>query len=347
MNATISTAALSAASRLSVTQAQAALVKAQVELSSGKLADIGLGLGSATGRYVSFTAQGQRLQAMVDSNAGTATRLSATTTALDAMRATATSFLASLTAAATAGMVPGALVGTAGSNLGALTSTLNTTVAGEAIFAGIDSGVTPLTAYTAGSASKAAVDQAFSSTFGTSQSSASASSIGGPAMQSFLDTSYASLFTASGYAATWSTASDRATSAQISPTETVDTSVSANAAPFRQLAQAYAMVKEFGGANFGSDAGRAVIASATALVSTALAGLTTAEAGIGSAQAAVSDADDRMTGQISYLSSQSDGMVGVDTAALATRISALRTQIQASYAITAQLQQLSLVDYLK
>ncbi len=82
-------------------------------------------------------------------------------------------------------------------------------------------------------------------------------------MQSYLDGSFANLFTSANYEGTWSSASDTAATAQISATETVATSVSANADPFRQLAQAYTMVKEYGGANFGSDAGQAVIAAAT------------------------------------------------------------------------------------
>jgi len=342
-----STTALLSAPRQTVMQAQAALSQAQIELASGRLADIGTGLGRTTGEYVALGAQQTRLQSIKDSNAGTATRLAATTAGLDTLRGTASSFLSLLTEASTAGATPGALVATGTSNLDALTATLNTSVGGQAIFAGINTGLAPLTTYAAGSAAKAAVDNAFSSAFGTSQSSASVSSISGPAMQSFLDGPYAALFNASGYAATWSTASDQVTTAQISSTETVVTSVSANAQPFRQLAQAYAMVKEFGGANFGSAAGQAVIASATTLVSSALAGMTSAEAGIGQSQSALSDANDRMTTQIGYLSTQASDLVSVDAAALSTRISGLQTQIQASYEMTAQLQQLSLVNYLK
>ena len=339
----ISSYALSAAPRLTVTQAQAALSKAQVELSSGKLADIGLGLGSATGTYVSLGAQASRLQSIVDSNGTTATTLTAATTGLDALRSTASTFLASLTEAASAGNTAGTLATTASANLDALTSTLNTTVGGNAIFAGIDSGQTPMTAYTAGSPAQVAVSDSYAANFG----SRDPSTITGAQMRSYLGGSCAGLFTASNYQGTWSSASDAVPTAQISTTETVATSVSANADPFRQLAEAYTMVKEYGGANMRSDAGQAVIAAATQLVSTAVAGLTAAEAGIGQSQAAVSDANTRMTTQIDYLSTQSSGMVGVDASSLSIQISGLQTQIQASYEITSELQQLSLVNYLK
>lgn len=343
----ISTNALAAAPRLTVMQAQAALSTAQVELSSGKLADIGLGLGSGTGAYVSLTAQQGRLQAIKDSNATTAATLTGATTALDTLRTTATSFLSSLTEATTSGTVPNTLVTAASTNLGALTSTLNTTVGGNAIFAGINTAVSPLTTYAAGSAAKAAVDSSFSSTFGTTQDSTSASSISGTDMQSYLDGSFSDLFDASNYEGTWSSASDTVPTAQISTTETVQTSVSANSEPFRQLAEAYTMVQEFGGSNFGSAAGQAVLASATSLVGSAITGLTAAQSTIGLSQSSLSDADDRMATQISYLSTQSSDMVDVDPTALSTQISGLQAQIQASYEVTSQLQQLSLVSYLK
>ena len=346
----VSSYALAASPRLTVSQAQQALSKAQVELSSGKFADIGLGLGSSSGNYVSLGNQQSRLQAIKDSNGTTASTLTAAYSGLDALRTTATSFLASLTQASGTGSVSGTLVATAGANLDSLIETLNTSVGGNAIFGGIDSGSAPMTAYTDGtppSKSKAAVDASFASSFsGAKPADASNATISGQAMTDYLAKQFSTLFD-TGYQGTWSSASGTVPTAQISATETVTTSVSANDTSFRQLAQAYATVKEFGGSNFGSAAGQAVIASATKLVSSAIAGLTQAQAGIGLSQAAVSDADDRMSTQIDYLSTQAQSMVAVDPAALATRISGLQTQIQASYEITSQLQQLSLVNYLK
>ncbi len=343
----ISSYALTTAPRLAVAQAQAALSTAQVELSSGKLADIGLGLGSATGGYISLNTQQSRLQAITDSNNTTSTTLTTANSTLDALRTTATSFLASLTQSSGAGAVAGTLVTTAGANLNALTASLNTTVDGNSIFGGINSGVAPMTTY-AGSTAETQVNQSFTTAFsGTTQSSASASTISGAAMQTYLDGAFANLFSSTNYQGTWSAASSTVQTAQISTTETVPTSVSANSDAFRQLAQAYTMVKEFGGANFNSDAGQAVVASASKLVTSAIAGLTSAQAGIGLSQTAVSNANDRMSSQIDYLMTQSTNMVSVDPSLLSTKISGLQTQIQASYEITSQLQQLSLVNYLK
>lgn len=344
----ISSPALGLASRQAVMQVQAELSNAQVELSSNKRADIGIGLGSTSGRYLSLKAEQTQLKAITDDNALTSTRLSATDGGLSTLRTAATSFLANLTSAASAGMDPTALQSTAASNLQSLIATLNTAVNGQYIFSGINSGTAPMAAYTSvpASGSKAAVDGAFSSAFGTSQTSAAAGTVTGTAMKNFLDGSFASLFGDPSYGTDWSAASGQVISSRITPTETVETSVSASNTAFRQLAQAYTMVSEFGTAAFGGDAVRTVITSATKLVGDALAGLTNAQAGIGVAQAAVSAANDGMAAQIGLLSNQADAMDGVDTYTLNTRLAALETQIQASYSITEQIQKLSLVNYL-
>ena len=345
----ISTPALVAAPRLSVIQAQAALSKAQVELSSGKLADIGTGLGDQTGQYTSYNEQQGLLQGLTQGNATTTTRLSTTTTALDALRETANAFMSNLTEATTDGSIPTSLVVISSNNLDTLVSTLNTSTGNEYIFGGINSSVQPVAAYTTSppSTTKQAVDDAFTSSFGVSQTSSDAGSISGADMQTFLAGSFSSLFNASSFSSTWSSASDTVVSSRISTTETVNSSVSANDQPFRQLAQAYTMVKEFGASNLNSAAGQAVLASATQLVSSAISGLTDIESGVGVSQAAVSDANDTMSTQINFLSSQASALVAVDPSILATQISELQTQIQASYEITSQLQQLSLVSYLK
>ena len=68
-------------------QAQASLAKAQQELSSGRMADIGLGLGAASGQLISLSEQQSRLQSLTDSNALATTRLSATSSAIGALSA--------------------------------------------------------------------------------------------------------------------------------------------------------------------------------------------------------------------------------------------------------------------
>jgi flagellar hook-associated protein 3 FlgL len=342
----ISSPSISTASRQSIMQAQSALAKAQSELTSGTLADPGLSLGSGAGQLVTLSTEQNKLQTLTTTNGIASTRLTATTSALDALRTTASAFLTTLTTSGSTGT--SSLASTAQSNLAALTSTLNTAVSGQYIFGGINADTQPMTAYTdsPASANKQAVDGAFSTAFGTSQTSAGASAISGTDLQSFLDTQFASLFGASSFSGSWSTASDTVISSQIAPNQTAQTSVSANAESFRQLAQAYTTIKEFSSGTLSSGATQAAISSATSLISKALAGLTNMEAGVGVTQSAISSANESMSTQISLLSTRSSGLDGVDSYALSTQISNLQTQIRASYELTAQMQQMSLAMYL-
>ena len=223
-----------------------------------------------------------------------------------------------------------------------------TTVAGQAIFGGLNTDGVPVTTYSASpaSANKQAVDAAFSAAFGTAQTSAAAGAITPADMTSFLSGSFAGLFDASSFGATWSAASDQTQSTQISSSQTISTSVSANNAAFRGLAQAYTMVSELTGTNVSAATQQAVVQSAIGVMNTAIAGLTTTQASVGIAQNAITDANTRLSAQTTLLANDNTDLTSVDVYALNTKISALQTQIEASYKLTSTLQQLSLVNYL-
>ena len=344
----VSTQTLMGASRASVMQAQASLSDAQQELSTGKLADVGLSLGTRSATVLSLNLEASRLQTLTDGNTTATTRLQATTSAIGTLQSTATTFLSALSTANPSSPALSSLLTTAQNNLGALTSVLNTTVAGQYIFGGINVTEPPMTAYSASpaSANKQAVDASFQATFGFSQTSASATSVTADQMQSYLDTSFAALFADPAYGASWSAASSTAVSSQISTSQAADTSVTANEGPFRQIAQAYTMIQEFAGTNMNTAASQVVMNTAMTLVSKAIDGMTRVNAGVGVVQSTISDANDRMATQIGLLSGQSSTLQSSDSYALTTQISTLQTQIQASYEVTAKLQQLSLVNYL-
>ncbi len=131
-----------------------------------------------------------------------------------------------------------------------LISGLNTNVDGDYLFAGTNTSVAPITDYySAGSANQPAVNTAFSSSFGFSQTSSSVANITASQMQSFLDNNFAPLFQGSNWTSDWSSASDTTTTSEISPSQTVNTSVSANQSAFQDLAQAYTMVADLGTQN--------------------------------------------------------------------------------------------------
>lgn len=341
----VSSQVLSLAPRTAVLNAQSELTKAQAELASGKLSDVGLALGGRSGQVISMAAQSAHLQGYIDTNTIATARLKSTTAILDNLQSTASAFLATLATSDPSSPSFPTVSLSAANGLDAMISGLNTSVGGQAIFGGINTDTAPLTTYE-GSPAQTAVRDSFTSTFGFPPSSPSAATVSAADMKSYLDTQFASLFSASSFSSTWSQASDQTVTTQISDDVTLPTSVSANENAFRVLAQAYTMMREFGTGPLGTAAKGAAVTAATSLLGKAGDGLIDLNANTGLTLSAMTDASDRQSTQKSLLDTQVASLQGVDTYALTTRLSALQTQVQASFELTSELRKLSLVNYL-
>jgi flagellar hook-associated protein 3 FlgL len=349
MNTTfISTSAISQATQLSLLKMQANLADVQTEATTGRLADVGLGLGYQTGQTVSLRNELSRLSAITDTNNLASTRLSASQSALQTMASDAQSFLNQLISAPSAATGASVLQTQAQSGLNSLLDALNTTVNGAYIFSGINSDVQPIAPYyqTPPSASQQAVAAAFTSTFGTTQSDPANTNIPSAAMGTFLTTTFANLFSGTAWGNTWSAASDQNARSRISTSQLIDTSTNANQQPFQQLASAYTMVADLGVQNLNSSAFQTVVNQAAQLVGSAIQGLNTIESTLGAAQTSITNANDSMSIQTNFLTTQINNLEAVDPAEASTKLSALMTQIDTSYSITGRIQQLSLLNYL-
>ena len=213
-------------------------------VSTGNYADIGQTLGAQTGENVSLQAQNSLLQTITDTNQTVATRLSPTETILGNLRTNARIFSTLLENNGSTSNAS-AIQATGQSDLQDLISSLNSSLNGDYIFGGTNTGEQPITDYYATSApNKSAVNNAFLTAFGMSQTSAGVSTISGVNMQNFLDNQFAPLFQGSNWTTNWSSASSQ--------------SVSANSTVFQQLAQAYTMVADLGTQNLSSSAYQAV-----------------------------------------------------------------------------------------
>lgn len=342
----ISSSSVLSSVRQSVLQAQAGLSQAQTEISSGTQADLGVYLGARTGTSISIKNQVDALSGYTASNAVASTRLDTTATTLTSMITAAQAISASLVSASSTGGSTAGLQASGTSGLQALLSGLNVSVGGQYVFGGINSGTEPASDYASTSKAKAAVDDAFSQAFGFSQTSAGASTISGSDMTNFLNGSFDSQFSAASWSANWSQASTTAISSAIAPSQSATTSVSANEAAFRQIAEAYTMLSEFTGSTMSADAKAAVVTKATTMVNSGLAALNQVQTGVGVTQAAVAAANTGLSAQATVLKGQASDMESVDTYALSTRVTTLQTQLQASYELTSRLQSLSLTNYL-
>jgi flagellar hook-associated protein 3 FlgL len=331
-----------------VMQAQSSLTSAITEESTGQYADLGLQLGDQSGHELSLKEQLGLLQTLTSGNSLVSSSLSTAQSALSAIQSSAQTTLNDL-AAWTPSANSGALLQNMGhSALQSLVASANATSGDQYVFGGVNSAVAPMTDYysTPESAAKTAIDQAFQTTFGVLPSDPAAANISATAMQSFLSGPFAALFQGAAWGANWSSASSVNTSAEIAPGQTVTTSTNANQPGFHELAQAYAMLSEFGGSALSGSAQQAVTTAATSLVSQGVNSMINVQAELGSTQSAVAQASSSMSSQLTILQNQIGDLDNVNTTTTAAEISSLTNQIQMAYELTSRLQQLTLAQYL-
>jgi flagellar hook-associated protein 3 FlgL len=342
----ISTLMLSSALRSSITNNQSALSKATKEATTGRFADVGIELGTSTGRDMALRADMSFMDQIVDTNGLVSGRLDVTQNRITQLGSTAQEFLKNLIAARDADSGARMILPSASANLQDLVGALNASYNGSYLFGGINTQNAPIANYAAGSTSKNAVDADFLSTFGFSQSSGSVSSITPAQMQNFLNTSFDAEFASPAWNTNWSSATNQVLSSRISTTEVVDTSVSANEPGFRKLAEAYTMLSDLGNTNLSKDTFQVIVDKAISLVSGASNDLAVLGGSVGSIQQRVTDATEKLKIQHDILSEQVVAMEKVDPAEASVRVATLQKQIETALSLTARLQKISLINYL-
>lgn len=335
------------APRTGVGRLQTELATATKEIATGRYADVGATLGGGVAEAFGLRRQSALLAALTQSNTAAQHRLDTSQAALKEIQAAADQTLKEM-ASLPADKRAAAVAASARTRLAALTAALNTSADGQAVFGGTDSGRPPLTAYDGvpTSAAKSAVQQAFSDYFHFAPGDSAAAGVSASSLKSFIEGPVADLFTASNWAGTWSEASDRTIDSQISLTETVTTSASANAEPFRKLAMAYVVASAIGLPSFSNEAQEAATGKVMELLSQGSSGLTAMQADLGRSQSRITDANERMTKQSALLTGQIHDLESVDPAEAKSRVDAITTQMQMSYGLTAQLRSLSLINFI-
>ena len=331
-----------------VMQAQSQLTSVMTEESTGQYADLGLQLGDQSGYELSLKEQVGQLQALTAGNTVVSTSLSTAQNALSAVQTTAQTTLDNLAGSTQDANSDVSLQDMGQSGLQSLISGANSTSGDQYVFGGINSAVAPIADYysTPTSAAKAAIDQAFQTTFGVLPTDPGAANISASDMQSFLSGPFAALFQGASWSTDWSSASSVNTTAEVAPGQTVTTSTNANQPGFQQLAQAYAMLSEFGGSALSSDAQQAVATAASSLLSQGVNSMINLQAGLGSTQSVVTNATNSMSSQLTILQDQVGALDNVNTTATAAQITSLTNQVQMAYELTSRLSQLNLAQYL-
>ncbi|MGP9813360.1 flagellar hook-associated family protein [Rhodopseudomonas sp. NSM] len=342
----ISSSAISTTLRIAAMKSQAAVSRATKEATTGRHADVGLSLGALAGRDVVLRAERVEIDKLVDTNALVAGRLDTSQQRISGLIDTAESFQKDLLAARNSANGGTVIAQSAAANLKSLISTLNVAMNGQYLFAGTNTGVTPMVDYAAGSPSKTAIDAAFVATFGFSQSSPLVSGISAVDMQSFLDTTLQAEFDDPAWGANWSTSSDQVMRSRISTTQTIDSSATANEPAFRKLAMAYTMLSDLGTQNLNQAALQSVIDTAIGTVGEAINDLAGIGAHLGTAQEQTTNATSRLKVQGDLITQQVTAMEEVDPAEASVRVTNLNNQLEMSLALTARIQQLSILNYL-
>lgn len=341
----VSSSAISQALRYQMMRMQSELVQRQQEM-DGTVADADIALGARVSRTVSLDGNMLHLQGIIDSNSLASNRLSATQDALSQMTEVAQKFLSTLTASASGVDNTAVMQSEARGALDAFTSLLNANMNGEYLFAGINTDVKPVNDFTdPASDNRNAFDQAFFGFFGFTASDPQAANITAADMETFLGTIEQQFFS-DDWGDNWSNASDQKIVSRISPNDTTETSITANSEGMRKLMMASASISAMLSGPLSKEAQGVLYNKAIDLVGSGLANVADVGGQVGVAQNRVSNASERLSAQIDLSKKFLQTLEGVDPYEAATRVNDLLTQIETSYALTARIQQLSLINYL-
>lgn len=344
----VSTAAIQNAAKLAIQRAQSDIIDRQVELTTGKHADIGLALGSQSAKSISLGREVARLDTILDSNALVTQRLSSSQEALGQMAEGAQTMLNTLLTAQdspTADQV-GVVQQELSAALGNFTSLANLSVGGEYLFAGVNTDVKPLNSYTAeDSPAKEAFDQAFTDHFNFGPDAPEVADITADELDTFLEDVVEPMFSGDGWQ-NWSKASDTDMSSRIRPNEVIDSSSNANGQGFRDFAMTAVVGLELLDLPFNAEAQSRLGEKLVDYAGRAISGLTAERTELGVAEGRVAKADVALKNQKDVIATHLGELEGVDPYEAATQINTLLTQMEASYALTARIQQLSLLNYL-
>lgn len=344
----VSTIALQNALKLQVQTGQLALTRAQTEASTGQYADFGLSLAGQASEAVNLSNNVNQLQAISDSNSIVDTRLSSAQDALGRISdsaQTALDALVGITGSSGAAQVR-TVQNTVKNVFEAATGAANLSANGEYLFGGINSSQPPLNDYfAAGSPARTAFANSFQAYFGFPVDDPAVAGITGGQMNAFID-QLESDYDGASWQANWSNASDTPLTSRINTNEVIATSTTTNSQGFRKLALGAVISVELLGKNLSSGAQGVVAQRATTAIGDAISAIDADRSTLGVAQSRVKKANDGISNQIDLVKTQMNNLEGVDPYEAATRVNALTTQLETSYALTSRISQLSLLNYL-
>lgn len=321
---------------------------AQKEIVTGRLADIGYSLGGKTHFAVSIENEMDMIRQMKVTNSFVTRRMETMQLSIGSMVDAANDFLADMSTEITTSLDRSFLKSLSLSALENTTASLNVAYKGEYIFSGVNSDSPSIVEYegASGAAAKQAVQDAFTNHFGFDANDPSAANLTKADMEGFLDGPYNDLFNDSNWSTLWSSASDRGIRSKVSSQELIETPSTAQSEAYRKLIAASVLMVEFADTQLNDQAIDGLATGALNLSSNAVSELANEQGLIGLVQERVSRADERMSLQKDVLANQLNDLTGVDPYEAVIRLQSLSISLEASYAATARIQSLSIMNYI-
>ncbi|WP_306118283.1 MULTISPECIES: flagellar hook-associated family protein [unclassified Roseitalea] len=341
----IATQALFNQMRNATAHMQSELSRLQQEAVTGRMADAGLALGERAQDLVSFRSDIAHVEGTIDANQIAMSRLDMTQTGLGQLTGLADGMVSTLGIWLGEDGKGADVAKAAASALTDMTGVLNLKVNGSHIFAGLNTQAAPVAEHVGGPG-QAAFEAAFASHFGFAKTDPAAATITAADMTDFLETVIEPDFMGAGWTSRYSSATDAVIRARIGPEAVTDASVSANEEAIRQLALSAVVALESHGAPLSAEARRAAGEFALSRAASASGALAQLQGDTGLIEARIERQNQALAGQRDILQTIANQMEAVDRFEASARLTGLLTQIEASYAVTARIQQMSLVRYL-
>lgn len=344
----ISSFGLNSHMRMELLRQQNALFDAQKEISTGKYADLAKTLGAFSSSVISFEGQIKSITQLKTTNSFMENRLATMQNGLGSMVEGSNHFLSELGAEISGSVQRELMAAIGGSMLETVTATLNVTYRGEFVFSGINTDAQALVDYdgSSGAAAKTAVENAFVTEFGFPVDDPGAAGISPGALKSFIDGAFSTLFDDANWQTLWTDSALQGMRAKISPRELAEVPVTAHAGGFRDIVAATVLVTQFIDGALSDDAVETLANSALEMTATAIARLGSEQSKIGVVEERIETANERMDYQKNILEKQLSEVTDVDPYEAATRLNQIIVGLEASYAATARIQSLSLMNYL-
>jgi flagellar hook-associated protein 3 FlgL len=348
MISSVSTLAMRQAAMAAIGQAQSRLAQASEEVSTGRHHDVGLALGSAMRRSLDLHEVAGQIDTLTRANGLARSRLETTESALSEISDVASEFINQIVAFRNSGTDRSQILTDAQVRLDRLTSLLATTINGQSIFGGENTDSAALNSYLANppSAARTAVINGFTAHFGFPPDDLQAASITPVQMNAYLDGDFAANFADPAWQANFSNASDAPLTDRIALNETIDTPVSANSTGVRKLVAALAAILDSGTERLNTGTFQSLIDRVAVLAGEARGEITKSQGIVGLNLDRITKANERLSLQGSLVARHLGGLEEVDTAEASVQLNLLHTKLEVSFAATARLQGLSLLNYL-